>query len=316
MALRDFDRVRERIVLRLEVRHVVQFTLAMLAVAGACFLAGYRVGQDAAPDATIVRKPLNIQASSLAPSPRQVATIAAVLAEPVVPKPLAPTPAPLAPQADVVLHALTAQDREAATAAGERVVPADKPQAAETPESAKSPEPAETPEPAEVAKAPAVSDATPVAAEPVPIEAPPAAPIQLTVAWPGIGFWRSATVPTSRPVARTKVVAAAPRHMAPAAPAQPGPPRVVVGERFVVQVKAFRNEPEALAFQAQLLEHGHHTTLSTIEVPGKGTFYRIRLGPFLTVEVAKAAQRKFEQAEGHATILLVVGGPAQASATP
>lgn len=333
MPLRDFDRVRERIVLRLEVRHVVRFTLAMLALAGGCFYAGFRVGQDAMP--APVRKPAIAQASRVTVAPQVVAVAPALPTEPVVPRPLAPVPQPLAPAPDAVLHALTAQE---ATSPGERIVPPDPqpepaaevvaaPQIAKaepTPPEAATPGRA-TPEPAapEPAKAPGVQNVATVAAVQLPRtkaapppaarKLPPAQPIQLTQAWPGLGLWRATPATPVHPQLRPKPAVA---RVAPAAPAQPSTPHGVAGERYVIQVKAFRNESEAQAFQAQLLGKGHRATLSTIEVPGKGTFYRIRLGPFPTVDLAKAAQRKFEQAEGHATILLVVGGSTQASTTP
>lgn len=304
MALRDFDRVRERIVLRLEIRHLVQFGLVVLILAAGCFGLGYRIGETSGLVTVPVHKAAVVQGSDTPPLVVLAAPGPVPLAEtPVVPKPLAPIPAPLLIAPDAVLKALTVQDRESVAATGERELVA---------ESADAPA-----LPAAAIDAPVPAVEVPVAA----VETPAAAVEEPVAPWPPIGFLRSSV---GAPAPKPEVTAQArphtkPAHVAPAAPATPGPPprAVAVTERFVVQVKAFRNEAEAQAFQAQLQARGHHTTLSTIDVPDKGTFFRIRLGPFPTVEQAKAAQRKFEQAEGHATMILVVGlAPAPASPEP
>ena len=69
-------------------------------------------------------------------------------------------------------------------------------------------------------------------------------------------------------------------------------------------IKAFRNEQEATAFAKSLQDKGHPVVLTTIDVPGKGQFWRVRLGPYDTLDDARAAQRKFEAAEGHTTMIL------------
>jgi DedD protein len=97
--------------------------------------------------------------------------------------------------------------------------------------------------------------------------------------------------------------------VAPAAPSEPVAPNTAAdGKRFAIQVKAFRSEADAQAFQQQLKDHGFQATVSSAEVQGQGAFFRVRIGPFLSLEQAKAAQKKLEQIEDYASIILVVGG--------
>jgi cell division septation protein DedD len=72
----------------------------------------------------------------------------------------------------------------------------------------------------------------------------------------------------------------------------------------VLQIKAFRNQSEADAFAEELRSKGYTVAVSAVEVLDKGQFFRVRMGPFGTLEAARAAQKKLEQAEGHATIIL------------
>ena len=115
---------------------------------------------------------------------------------------------------------------------------------------------------------------------------------------------------------------AAPAPVAkPAAAVQPQPAAhkpVVVRQRdddvrpaqppghYVIQIRAIQDKAEAKAFEAELRAHGHAPKLTTYEVPDKGTFYRVRLGPFDSLEAARTAQKQFEAAEHLVTILLAV----------
>ena len=74
MALREFEQVRERIALRVEVRTIVQAALAVLALMVAAFTAGYLLGRQAVPptpaplhhlDGTIFSSPLPARVSRL-----------------------------------------------------------------------------------------------------------------------------------------------------------------------------------------------------------------------------------------------------------
>ncbi len=72
----------------------------------------------------------------------------------------------------------------------------------------------------------------------------------------------------------------------------------------MVQIKAFRAQVDADAFAEELRTKGYTVAVSAVEVEDKGQFFRVRMGPFGTLDAARAAQKKLEQAEGHATIIL------------
>ncbi len=344
MPLRDFDQVRERIHLRVEVRHIAQGVLLVLTLVGAAFAGGVWYARQQPPAAAD-----GATAPTAAPAPAGLPPAAVAMAEAasrVTESPIYPTPVALAPVPDLPTAAEARPDaaiaqtvdadapeptaEQLATAPGERAissaelaaaVPAAKlpPVAPPTVEAAK-------PVTAEAAKAapppaakPAVVAATSQPAKPAAVPPPP-----LVVARPpvphGLGLFG-----TMRMAPTVALVAAAPPALKPvgAAPvddkAHASPVhKPVIRQRdddvrpppptghYVIQVKAFRDAAEAKAFEADLRGKGHAPKLTSIEVPDKGTFYRVRLGPFDSLDAARAAQKQFEAAEGHMTILLGV----------
>ena len=74
--------------------------------------------------------------------------------------------------------------------------------------------------------------------------------------------------------------------------------------KYVVQIKAFRNQAEADSFAGELRIRGYTVSVSTVDVAEKGQFFRVRMGPFGTLDVARAAQKKLETVEGHQSIVL------------
>ena len=124
---------------------------------------------------------------------------------------------------------------------------------------------------------------------------------------------KPAPAPASRPAAPSQPATPdpngrpAPAVVKPAAkPAAKPAPKPEAAGRYVIQVKAFRSEADADAFAQELKDHGHKATVSSVAVPDKGTFFRVRLGPFPSLEVARTAQHSFETKEGHASILVLV----------
>ena len=73
---------------------------------------------------------------------------------------------------------------------------------------------------------------------------------------------------------------------------------------FFVQVKAFRNQPEARDFAKLLKDRGHKPLVSRITVPDRGEFHRVRIGPYTTIESARAAQRSFQAREPYETMVM------------
>ncbi len=66
---------------------------------------------------------------------------------------------------------------------------------------------------------------------------------------------------------------------------------------YQLQVSSFRTQQEADAFAAQLRERGHKAYVVVASVPGRGTWYRVRVGPFATQAQASSYRSTFEAKE-------------------
>jgi DedD protein len=66
---------------------------------------------------------------------------------------------------------------------------------------------------------------------------------------------------------------------------------------LTLQVISYDRPEPARAFAAGLRDKGHEAFVTTAEVDDRGTFYRVRIGPFKTREAADRYRRKFEQEE-------------------
>ncbi|MFZ4577828.1 MAG: SPOR domain-containing protein [Myxococcota bacterium] len=238
MPLRDFEHVRERIELRVEVRHLIQAGVGVLGALVLAFLLGYWTGAKQSPD-TARRPQVSVSSTEPAPAPQ-------------VPADLASVEAPILPKA-------VAESRVAQIP----VRPPEPPQAPAAPESLA---------PARVA--PAFPTPTP----------------------------RAPLAPDESPDP-TKAAADADEED----PEVSGrrDPKASVTKGFHLQIRAFRDAAEAKTLQQQLKSRGHPAVLTSVEVPGKGTFWRLRLGPYASLEETRAAQRRFEEAEGLPTMILV-----------
>ncbi|MCB9553818.1 MAG: SPOR domain-containing protein [Myxococcales bacterium] len=90
---------------------------------------------------------------------------------------------------------------------------------------------------------------------------------------------------------------------APAAPAAAvAPPataaRENTGNRYTLQVKAARDKAEADAFIAALRRAGYKPHVVLADVPGKGRFYRVRVGRFASMAEAREFQRSYKMKTG------------------
>ncbi|MDA2934679.1 carboxypeptidase regulatory-like domain-containing protein [Acidobacteria bacterium AH-259-D05] len=56
---------------------------------------------------------------------------------------------------------------------------------------------------------------------------------------------------------------------------------------FAVQMAAYRERPKAEEFRAMLQNRGYSAYVIEADIPGSGRFYRVRVGPFSTLEQAK-----------------------------
>jgi septal ring-binding cell division protein DamX len=159
------------------------------------------------------------------------------------------------------------------------------PVAPEKPEPSKAVAVLETPNPAPAAKpvvAAAAAEDKPVATKPEPKAEPKAAE------------------PAAEPkVAPAKAKVAETKENKPAPAAKPASiPTVVAGDskgkgRFTLQLSSFQDKSEAEAF-AQKFE-GERPYLVASEIPGKGTWYRVRVGDFASSKDAVAGKASFEK---------------------
>jgi len=66
---------------------------------------------------------------------------------------------------------------------------------------------------------------------------------------------------------------------------------------YQLQVSSFRSQSEAQAFADQLRARGHRAYAVEAHVPGRGTWYRVRIGPFGTQRAATVYRSGFEARE-------------------
>jgi DedD protein len=66
---------------------------------------------------------------------------------------------------------------------------------------------------------------------------------------------------------------------------------------YQLQVSSFRTQGEADAFAEQLRARGHKAYVLEAHVPGRGTWYRVRVGPFPTQHAATQYRASFESRE-------------------
>lgn len=78
--------------------------------------------------------------------------------------------------------------------------------------------------------------------------------------------------------------------------AQPSAPAGREGG-YQLQVSSFRTQTEADQFAAQLRARGHKAWVIEAHVPGRGTWYRVRIGPFPSQHAAASYRAGFEGRE-------------------
>jgi len=78
--------------------------------------------------------------------------------------------------------------------------------------------------------------------------------------------------------------------------ASPDPEPVAAGADgiFTLHVASYESEPEAQRFGAEMRRKGHHAFLVRTQVEGRGTLYRVRVGPFRTLAEAQRYRLDFE----------------------
>ncbi|HET6282135.1 MAG TPA: SPOR domain-containing protein, partial [Polyangia bacterium] len=124
--------------------------------------------------------------------------------------------------------------------------------------------------------------AVPAASAPVVASKPAAAPAKAT-----------ATTPVKVAVAPRLVPAvAAPSAPAPVAPVAAADAKVARG-KFTLQLSSFPDRTEAEAFAKRFASQG--AFVITSDIPGKGTWYRVRVGNYSSAQEASTAKTTFEK---------------------
>jgi len=66
---------------------------------------------------------------------------------------------------------------------------------------------------------------------------------------------------------------------------------------YQLQASSFRTETEASAFATALRQRGHHAYVESAQLSGRGTWFRVRIGPFKTQREAVGYRAEFEKRE-------------------
>jgi len=141
----------------------------------------------------------------------------------------------------------------------------------------------------------------PVAEAPRPAPAPkPEAPARL----PSLASLPAA--PSPMPPLAAGAMSGAARE--PRAPLPAGKPQVVAaaqpkkpdakpaaGPRFTLQLSAFPERADAEEFMRKIQSAGYKPFLVASEIPGKGTFWRVRVGDYASKQAAADAKIEFER---------------------
>lgn len=73
---------------------------------------------------------------------------------------------------------------------------------------------------------------------------------------------------------------------------------------FTLQVISYQSPEPAQAFANGLRARGHQAFVISADIPGRGRFYRVRIGPFKSKWKAQIYQQKFEEAERMSTFVV------------
>ncbi|GMT99555.1 hypothetical protein KH5H1_36740 [Corallococcus caeni] len=287
--MRDAHRMKEKFDVSLDNRQIVSLLIAGIVVMGAVFVLGVVVGKKLSGDAQTAAAPdllsaLDANAQVLNDARQEPPlTFPDELTRKTASEALPPLPKVAAkPEAPKV------------AAAKPEVKPEPKP--AEAPKVAAKPAaPAPTPDPdtgelpamdaAEedaIANGKLVAKPEPVKPEPKPAEDPKVAAVKPEPVKGKVEETPVATRTAARDGGMKEAIARA--QALPAEP--PRPSEAVKGGAFTLQLSAFQSRQDADRFAARLRDKGYAPYILSAEVPGKGTWYRVRMGSFASKEAA------------------------------
>lgn len=138
----------------------------------------------------------------------------------------------------------------------------------------------------------------PGARSPVPFELPPGAP---TAPPPPGDRLPVVPIPAQRVLSASSVVTD-PRDPLTSAAKERSTIKGELAEEgragaYNLQVASFKTEPEATSFATVLRQRGHKTYVESANISGRGTWYRVRIGPFKYLRDANRYRSDFETKE-------------------
>jgi cell division septation protein DedD len=140
------------------------------------------------------------------------------------------------------------------------------------------------------------SSSSPQKAPPVPSQPPPPTDRLPVVPLPAQAVLEASPIVTRPRDNLTRAATEAGQVLA-AAPASGDTAAAGHEGGFQLQVSSFRAQSEAQAFADQLRARGHHAYVVEAHVPGRGTWFRVRIGPFSTQHAASQYRSGFEARE-------------------
>jgi DedD protein len=249
--MRDAHRMKEKFDLSLDNRQIVSLLIASIVVMGAVFVLGVVVGKKLAGNAqTATAQDLLSAIDAKAEALEQVQQ------EP----------------------ALTFPDELTRRTPSEPALPSQPPAPAAKAVAPKAPAAAE-PAPQAPAEQPREPEEAPVQRL---AEAPAPAPVR-EEAPRGKVAEAPVTARTAAPDGGLKSAIARAQQQAPAASRPAG---VSAGGTFTLQLSAYQARAEAERFAARLRDRGYAPYIVAAQVPGKGTWHRVRMGSFASKEAA------------------------------
>jgi DedD protein len=238
--MRDGNRLKEKIELRLDQRQATSLVVVALLLAGALFGLGVMVGKN-----------------------------------------LAALPARNPPPPEALLDRLDAKARPTVDAASDGLT-------FQEDLTRRTPSPALSPPQAPPAIQPPSLNAPAVRAPPKTIDAGISAPT-LTNPKPAV----AASSRQQPPLAPEQPPSPPPGGTA--IPPLPPPPESPVATGFTLQIKSTQSQDDANRFVHKLSAQGYHPFVVTADLPGKGRWYRIRLGKFESHDAADQYLKDFKR---------------------
>lgn len=120
-------------------------------------------------------------------------------------------------------------------------------------------------------------------------------------------------LPGEKEVTDKEVKAAKAAPPAPAAPGKPGSspsaPKAFSGEIYWLQAGAFGSEADADNLKAKIALSGLEASVRPVSTPDKGTLYRVRLGPYQSLESANRIKTALSQNGVGAAIIRTADEP-------